>query len=590
MALVFISYAHNDQDPVDWLDKLREQLASYERRSRLEVWDDRRIKARREWLTEVGQILGKARVAVLLVGPNFLASEFIAKHQLAPLLRAAKERGLYVFPLVVRYCAFAQSDLASFQSFNLPDQPLEALKPDEQSRILCDLTIAITNALSRQYAIPILLPEEEQERLLPKESSIGKAGGSSGTYNPDSTDLNSDDLIVENPYNFSAPAKKFFRGRELELGRLIGVLREGKSAVIFGLQRIGKTSLINKVLDEEIKKHSFKRQIITLKIDMFSAWTSFNNDMDFMSTILDELAVHQGRDPEKIKKATREFLMSSSSEFERKKKFREVLERGAKQTNASLVIFIDEFHDIQKVFERARNRKMPNPVDSNLIRWIGSLVKGNTIQLLLCCRHKAIPMERQEKLELFKLLDTINLGMLDDNSAQSLIRDPVDRTVRYEAQSIRRILELTGGHPYLIQYLCSELILAPRVKRSRIVRTRDVEECAEEITSDPTREAKFHILYEDFQEIERGQPWKVLLSLAEHAKSGELVGRDAIVTACHEYWGITFAERSIYNALDILALSQVVGEEKRGRTPSYFIRPDMLRLWLKNRKYIDKIN
>jgi len=69
------------------------------------------------------------------------------------------------------------------------------------------------------------------------------------------------------------------------------------------------------------------------------------------------------------------------------------------------------------------------------MRWVGSLVREGALQLPLCYRYKARPMEKRERLELFKLLHTIRVGPLDEFSAGALVRDPVKGTVRYGDES-----------------------------------------------------------------------------------------------------------------------------------------------------------
>jgi hypothetical protein len=394
---------------------------------------------------------------------------------------------------------------------------------------------------------------------------------------------------IRNPYDIAKPAEKLFTGREREIKKLTDILKDGRSANVFGLQRMGKTSLVLKVLDEAMRGEQFKRNIIPIRIDAFQAWSSFTSDAEFMFMILDELADYQGGDPQKTKDAFREFMRASYSVSDRYKKFKTLLQRGAESAKSSILLFIDEFHDIEKAFENPHMSKV-NPFDAGVIRWVGNLVKSGTVQMVLCCRHKAIRMEKKFELELFKLLEEIHLGPLDEVSARSLIRDPLYRVVKYDDQAIQEILVLTGSQPFLIQYFCSTLIGDPKIRRSRNVRKRDVDELAEEMTSDPVRESKFDVLYEDFQKIDGGLPWKALLCLASRADHPvKYVRRDEIQETLSNRWNPSLTQGGMQTAMDTLVLSKIVGSETKSPVPSYYIRPDMLRLWLRKQRFMEKV-
>jgi hypothetical protein len=53
----------------------------------------------------------------------------------------------------------------------------------------------------------------------------------------------------------------------------------------------------------------------------------------------------------------------------------------------------------------------------------------------------------------------IHLSFLREAEARQLVEQPIkDFTLSYEAEASRRVLDLTAGHPFLVQLLCSEIV------------------------------------------------------------------------------------------------------------------------------------
>lgn len=144
-STVFISYSHEDAEE---LKRLQVYLKPLERAGLIERWDDTRIRAGQKWKEEIERGLRQAKVAVLLISADFLASDFIADEELPKLLKAAEDEGLIVLPVILNPCRFTRTPiLRDFQAANDPATPLSELSENEQDEVWLAVTNAIEDAL-----------------------------------------------------------------------------------------------------------------------------------------------------------------------------------------------------------------------------------------------------------------------------------------------------------------------------------------------------------------------------------------------------------------------------------------------------------
>ncbi|WP_211163124.1 toll/interleukin-1 receptor domain-containing protein [Aromatoleum diolicum] len=102
-ANIFVSYSHDDES---WCDAVAKHLRSLHDPLDVTVWVDRhRIRAGSAWLPEIEGALASADLAILLISPAFLSSDFIRKTEL-PKLLARREKGLPVIPILVMPCSW----------------------------------------------------------------------------------------------------------------------------------------------------------------------------------------------------------------------------------------------------------------------------------------------------------------------------------------------------------------------------------------------------------------------------------------------------------------------------------------------------
>src|SRR6266487_253327 len=98
---VFISYSHQDQE---WLERLQTMMKPLVRSGAVLSWADTMIRTGTDWHEQIQMALATAKVGVMLVSSNFLASDFIAEVELSALLPAAAEEGLQVCWILVSTC------------------------------------------------------------------------------------------------------------------------------------------------------------------------------------------------------------------------------------------------------------------------------------------------------------------------------------------------------------------------------------------------------------------------------------------------------------------------------------------------------
>jgi hypothetical protein len=144
---VFISYSHKDKK---WLQKLQVMLAPLDREGRIKIWDDTQITPGARWREEIEKALAAARVAVLLVSSNFLASDFIAHQELPPLLEAAARDHVRILWVAVGPSLYKATPIAAYQAVNDPAKPLNSLSPAKQEQEILHIAEQIAAAANTQ--------------------------------------------------------------------------------------------------------------------------------------------------------------------------------------------------------------------------------------------------------------------------------------------------------------------------------------------------------------------------------------------------------------------------------------------------------
>ena len=141
----FISYSHKD---AKWLDKLNVMLTPLTRDG-MNVWSDQNIKPGALWADEIRKALADAKVAILLVSPDFLASKFIHENELPPLLAEAELGGLVILWIPIHFSNYKLTKINDYQAVWEPSQPLASLSKSKLNQALVSISETIAEAMGR---------------------------------------------------------------------------------------------------------------------------------------------------------------------------------------------------------------------------------------------------------------------------------------------------------------------------------------------------------------------------------------------------------------------------------------------------------
>ena len=144
---IFISYSHKD---AEWLEEVKVHIKPLERFYGIEEWDDQKLRTSDKWRERISQALNNATIAVLLISPYFVASDFIVNNELQPLLEIAEKKGVKIMPVMVSPCeTIEESGLLDYQAPNGPDKTLIEMNKGEVHRTLSKLVKDIKSFIEK---------------------------------------------------------------------------------------------------------------------------------------------------------------------------------------------------------------------------------------------------------------------------------------------------------------------------------------------------------------------------------------------------------------------------------------------------------
>ncbi|MGB7924220.1 MAG: tetratricopeptide repeat protein, partial [Pyrinomonadaceae bacterium] len=245
---IFYSYSHKDER---LRDKLDNHLALLQRQGLIEDWHDRMIEAGDDWETEINTHLDSARIILLLVSDDFIASDYCYSIEMKRALERHGTEEARVIPIILRPVDWESSPFGKLQALPKGGKPVTKWRNRDE---------ALTNvAQGIRKVIKSLNPEAAQTAtttFIPRPPVIGFVAR---------RDASGRD-IVERLKEELAPKKN----------QLVTLLGPGG---------VGKTTLAAETARE--LRELFGGRIV---------WSRAEGRADFnLSTLLDDIATQLGR-------------------------------------------------------------------------------------------------------------------------------------------------------------------------------------------------------------------------------------------------------------------------------------------------------
>jgi len=121
MATLFFSYSHRDET---LRDELEIHLTMLKRQGVITTWHDRRIGAGKEFGKEISHYLEEAEIILLLVSPDFLASDYCYDVEMARALDRHETHEACVIPVILRPCDWHNAPFAKLLAVPKDGKPV----------------------------------------------------------------------------------------------------------------------------------------------------------------------------------------------------------------------------------------------------------------------------------------------------------------------------------------------------------------------------------------------------------------------------------------------------------------------------------
>jgi hypothetical protein len=156
---IFYAYAHEDKR---LCHKLELHLSNLKRQELITTWHDRDISAGKEWEQEISIHLNKAQIILLLISPDFMASDYCYGIEMKRAMERHYRQEARVIPIILRPVDWKDAPFARLQA--LPTEAKPVTSWSKYDKALTDIALgirAIIEELIKQRTINMYIEPEK---------------------------------------------------------------------------------------------------------------------------------------------------------------------------------------------------------------------------------------------------------------------------------------------------------------------------------------------------------------------------------------------------------------------------------------------
>jgi hypothetical protein len=320
---------------------------------------------------------------------------------------------------------------------------------------------------------------------------------------------------IDSPYIIGVPLtaeQAIFIGRQDVSSRIEQLLldRRQPPLLLYGQRRVGKTSLLNNL------GRLLPSTIVPLFVDLQGPASRAQDEAGFLYNVARSMVQSARRQRAvTLPPLSRELLQDDP--FTR---FDEWLDEVETTLGSQLaLLMLDEFEALERVLALQR---FDEEIVLGMLRHL--IQHRPKFKVLLSGSHTLAEFSRWSSYLIN--VQVVHIGYLHPDEARQLVEAPVQNfALRYEPAASQRVLDLTRGHPFLVQLLCAEIVA---LKNEQPPAQRRLATVADVATAVP--EALIHgsFFFADMRQNQADEVGGQVLNLLAKAGEGKTTSRSEL--------------------------------------------------------------